>query len=500
MAADATKRAYRNLLDRVRRISNVGEASSVLDWDQKVMMPAGGTKPRSAQLSTLSGIKHDLLTADETARLLGNIDEAALSETERAVLREVSREYHRAAAVPTALIEKLTEATSKALPVWEDARESDDYAAFEPTLERIVELRRQYAEHIDPDRDPYEVLFEEYEPYLGLETADRILNQLREGLGPLIETANRSDGQPGRDFEGTFAISRQETVARAALTALGYDWDRGRLDTSTHPFSMGNMYDARITTRYDESTPFESLSSTIHEYGHAAYSLGLPEEWYGTPIGEPRDLTIHESQSRFWENHIGRSKGFWQYFLPTVKEEFPALAEYSVTDIFGTINRMYPENPIRVEADEVTYHMHIVVRYEIEQGLLRGEIGVDEVPGLWNEKMEAYLGLTPESDSVGCLQDIHWSGGSFGYFPTYSLGSVLAAQLDATARQDLNEFEAHVTAGEFGPILGWLREHIHRHGARYTTPELIQRATGQGLQAQYFLEYVDAKVKALYGK
>lgn len=499
MPSVASNRAYEALLDRVKRLSNVQEASSILRWDQQVMMPEGGTKARSAQRSTLSGIQHQILTSDETGQLLAEIEDSELNADQAAVVREVRREYERADAVPSSLVEEITEVTSGALPVWEQARETDDYAAFEPTLERIVELQRDYAHHIDPDRDPYEVLFEEYEPYLGLDTAERILGRLRDALGDIIDRTKESPHTPGRAFEDSYPVPAQEAVSRAALTALGYDWDRGRLDTSTHPFSMGNMYDARITTRFDEAKPLESLMSTIHEYGHAAYSLGLPEEWYGTPLGEHRDLTVHESQSRFWENHIGRSREFWEFFLPTIHGELPQLADYSVDDIYGAINRVYPENPIRVEADEVTYHLHIVVRFEIERDLIRGDIGIDEVPGIWNDKMARYLGVRPETDTKGCLQDIHWSAGSFGYFPTYSLGSVLAGQLHARAVTEVSDYASVVEAGEFDRILGWLRDRIHRHGQRFTTPELIEQATGEALQASYFLEYVEEKVGVLYG-
>ncbi|MEF8908530.1 MAG: carboxypeptidase M32 [Haloarculaceae archaeon] len=479
----------------VERMSYVQDAAGLLNWDQQVMMPEGGTPARSKQQSALSAVTHEMLTDDELAGYLDELEDADLDAEQQAVVREVRRKHERAKRVPEELVERLSRKTSEALPVWEQAREDSEFAQFEDELEELVQLRREYAEAIDPDRDPYEVLFEEYEPYLGIDTAERVLERLAEELPPLVDDIADSDVDLADPFEGTYDVDTQEEMVRDALDLLGYDFERGRLDTSTHPFTMGTQFDARVTTRFDPENPLESVGPTVHEFGHATYMQGLPQEDYGTPLGDDRDLTVHESQSRFWENHVGRSEAFWELFAPTVEDHLGV----SVTPraCYEVANEVYDDNPIRVEADELTYHMHIILRFEIERDLIRGDLEVSEVPAVWNDRMEEYLGFRPDNDAEGCLQDIHWTHGSFGYFPTYTLGSVLAAQIDAAVREDI-DLDARVRAGEFDPIREWLREHVHSHGARYTTPELVEEATGEPFTADHFLDYVDEKYRALY--
>jgi len=489
--------AYDAFLQHVRQFNYLHDAAGLLHWDQQVMMPDEGTPARSKQSSTLSTLHHDMLVDDDLADWLDDLEGADLAADRAAVVREVRREQERARAVPRDLVERISETTSEALPVWEEAKAQDDWAAFEDDLAEIVDLRREYAHEIDPDRDPYEVLFEDYEPYLPLETAEAVLGRLAEELPPLIDEIADSDTDLANPFAGgTYPQADQEALVREALTEVGYDWDRGRLDPAPHPFSLGNQFDARVTTRYDEEDPLgQAITSTIHEFGHASYSLGLPEEEYGTPLGDSRDMTVHESQSRFWENHVGRSRPFWEFFAPRVEEHLGVDA--SPRRFYEAANRIHGDNVIRVEADELTYHMHIVLRFEIERDLIRGDLEVEEVPQVWNDKMEAYLGVTPEAEGDGALQDIHWAQGSMGYFPTYSLGSMLGAQLAAAIRDEL-PFTEHVREGEFGPILDWQREQVHRHGCRYTTPDLIESATGEGLTADYFLEYAESKFGDLY--
>jgi carboxypeptidase Taq len=496
----ATEPAYDDLLDRIGRINNVSHAKELLSWDQQVMMPEGGTPARSRQLSALSAVEHDLLTADELGALLDELEGSALDDDQAAVVREVRREQERAVRVPTDLVERISAASSEALTAWREAKEADDFDAFAPHLAELVELKRQYAEHIDPSRDPYEVLFEEYEPCLPLSHAEDVLTDLRDAVVPLVDEIRASDAELATDtFTGTFAAERQEELMREALDRLGYPWERGRLDEAPHPFSTGTSYDARITTRYDESDPIGALLSTVHEFGHATYTLGLPDDAYGTPLGEARDLSIHESQSRLWENHVGRSTAFWEGFLPTVVETFPDVADVSVRDAYEAVNAVDPSNLVRVEADELTYHLHIVLRFEIERDLIRGDLAVDEVPAVWSEKMESYLGVRPETDAEGCLQDIHWSHGSFGYFPTYSLGSVVAAQLFDAAERDIDGIEGQIRDGDFDPLHEWLTEHVHRHGKRYETNELVRRATDEDVAADAFVDYANEKYGELYG-
>ncbi|RLM51600.1 MULTISPECIES: carboxypeptidase M32 [unclassified Halorubrum] len=492
--------AYDALLDRVERWNAVGSASGVLGWDQQVMMPEGGTPARSKQLSALSSVHHDMVTDDETGELLDELDDADLTDEQAAVVREVRREYERADAVPVELVEEISETGSEALQAWEEAKAEDDFETFAPYLEKHVELKREYAEHIDPDRDPYEVLFEEFEPCLSMERAESILTELREALVPMIEDIRASDVELAVDtFEGTFSEDEQEALSRDALELVGYDFDRGRLDVSSHPFTAGNQFDCRVTTRFDEEDPLGAVGSTIHEFGHAQYNLGLPQEHFGTPLGESRDLSVHESQSRLWENHVGRSEAFWQEFLPVFQEHFPQTEEASVRDAYEAFNQVYEDNLIRVEADELTYHLHIVIRFEIERDLIRGDLDVEDVPEVWNDKYEEYLGIRPDTDSEGCLQDIHWSHGNFGYFPTYSLGSVMAAQLFEAAEADIDDLDAKIADGEFGDLHDWLGENVHRHGSRYETNELVKRATGEDFSADAFLDYVDEKYGELYG-
>lgn len=500
MATDATQttESYDELTDRYERITNIQGAAGILNWDQEVMMPKGGTPARSAQLSTLSATSHELLTEDEMGDALKAADNADLSEKEEAVVREIRRQRERATRVPTELVEEISRTTSEALPVWKEAKAEDDFSKFAPILEELLDLKRDYANYIDPDRPAYEVLFEDYEPYLGIDTVERILDRLREELVPLIEAVGESNVELARPFEGTFDADTQEALTRDALDTLGYDWDRGRLDTAPHPFSMGTQFDARVTTRYDEEDMLGALTSTIHEFGHATYTLGLPDEEYGTPLGENRNLSVHESQSRLWENHVGRSQPFWSLFLPTVKDRFSGLDDVTARDAYEAANRVYDDNLIRVEADELTYHMHIVLRFEIERELIEGDLDVSDVPHVWNDKMEEYLGVRPDTDAEGCLQDIHWSHGTFGYFPTYSLGSVLSAQLYASAEEDIENLDGDIESGEFDALHDWLTENVHRHGQRYTTPDLIEEATGESFTADYFLDYVNEKYGALY--
>jgi len=491
--------AYQELLDEIERVNAVQSASEILSWDQQVMMPEGGTPARSKQLSTLSSLSHELLVDGPVGDLLDELEDVELTDDQEAVVREVRRQYVRAERVPRELVEEISEATSEALGAWESARENDDFAEFAPHLEQLVDLKRQYAEHIDPEADPYAVLFADYEPCLPLSQAESILDELRETLVPLIEEIRASEAELATDaFDGTYDTDTQEDLSREVLELLNYDFDRGRLDVSTHPFTSGNQFDCRVTTRFDENDPIGALTSTIHEFGHAYYTLGLPDDEFGTPLGDHRNLSVHESQSRLWENHIGRSEAFWSLLLPKFKNAFPEADGLSTHDAYEAANQVYDENFIRVEADELTYHLHIIVRFEIERELIGGELAVDDVPARWNELYEEYLGITPPSDAMGCLQDIHWSHGSFGYFPTYSLGSVMAAQLYAAAEDELGDLETKTKNGEFEQLGEWLRENIHRHGQRYETNDLVVEATGEDFSAEAFTDYVTEKYGELY--
>jgi carboxypeptidase Taq len=489
--------AYDDLLEQFKRVTYVNDGTSYLNWDQEVMMPDAGTPGRSKQLSALSGVSHDLLTDDDVGEHLAELDEDDLPQPEASVVREIRRQYERAAKVPRSLVERISEETSNALPVWKEARAESDWSKFAPHVETLVELKREYASHIDPDADPYAVLFADYEPYLDLSVAEAALERLREELVPLIADLQASDVDLADPFTGTYPEDDQMALCRDLLTTLGYDWDRGRIDVAPHPFSLGTQFDARVTTRFDEADPVGAIGSTIHEFGHATYTLGLPQDEYGTPLGQHRGLSVHESQSRLMENHVGRSKAFWDLAVDTVNDHLGTAI--SAREGYEAANQIYPDNLIRVEADELTYHMHIVLRFEIERALIAGDLDVSEVPQVWNEKMDEYLGVRPEEDANGCLQDIHWSHGSFGYFSTYSLGSVLAAQLFAAAERDIDDLDGKIRAGEFDPLHDWLTANVHSHGQRYETDDLVREATGEGFTADYFIEYATEKFGDLYG-
>ena len=499
MTDETAGEVYEAFEGQVKRANNVRAANMLLGWDQQVMMPEGGTPARSQQSSTLSSLYHEIVAGEEMAAHLDELDGADLDADQRVVVREVRREHERVRDVPDDLVSELSRTQSEAQEIWERAKREDDYSVFEPTFESLAELHTERAGHVDPETEPFEVMYQDGEPYLDLTRVEDLFEDLRDGLVPLIESIRDSETDLATDaLQGEFDEETQMALSEDALDLLGYDWSRGRLDTAAHPFTSGTQFDARVTTRFHDDDLVDALMATIHEFGHATYALGLPDEHYGTPLGQARSHGVHESQSRFWENHVGRTEAFWELFLPSAKERFPQLEGVSVEEAYEAVNQVYPDNLIRVEADELTYHLHIILRFETERELLAGEISVSEVPAVWNEKMESYLGIRPETDAEGCLQDVHWTR-MFASFQNYTVGSVLAAQLTAAAERDLGDLDSLIREGNFDPIHEWMTEHVHRHGQRYTTDELIEEATGEPLTADYFLDYVEAKYGELYG-
>jgi carboxypeptidase Taq len=492
----STSDTYDALLDRYRRVSNVRHADGVLMWDQQTVMPEGGTLARAEQRSTLSSVEHDLLTADELGRLLAEVDEESLAADERAAVREIRRQHERAVRVPDELVAEISRVESGAHETWVDAKADDDFDALAPTLERIVDLYRERAAHLDPDVHPFEAIYGDSEPHLPLSTVEEIFADLKETIVPLVDEIRAADELP-TPFEGTYDEDAQYALSEDVLDRLGYDWSRGRLDTSAHPFTFGTQFDCRVTTRFDESDPLAGLTSTVHEFGHATYNLGLPQDRYATPLGESGSHGVHESQSRFFENHVGRTRPFWEGFVGVANDRLGSDA--SAEAAYAAVNRVKPDNVIRVEADELTYHLHILVRFETEKALLGGDIEVSEVPAVWNGKMEEYLGVRPETDAEGCMQDIHWTAGYLAAFQNYTVGSVLAAQLDAAMREELADVDALIRDGEFGPMHEWLAENVHRRGRRYPTDELVAEVTGESLSADAFCDYATAKFESLYG-
>jgi carboxypeptidase Taq len=495
--------AYDDLLERYERVamlSRFGGAGGVLGWDQQVMMPEGGTPARAKQLSTLSSIEHDILTDEATGELIDAASDGNLSDEQQAAVREIRRRYERQSKVPGDLVEEISQRSAEAQEIWQDAKAESDFDHFAPTLEELRDLQVERAEHVDPDKSPYTVMHEDGERDIPLEKVEEIFDQLREELVPLIaDVRERGDDLPAPFREhGPYDEDDQMALSQDVLDLLGYDREHGRLDTSPHPFTSGNQFDCRITTRFREDDPIDALTATIHEFGHATYQLGLPKEQYGSPLGQSQSSGIHESQSRFWENHVGRTREFWELFLPTMQDQFPELDGVTVDEAYRAVNRIYPDNRIRVEADELTYHFHIILRHEVGRAFVEGDIDVEGIPRVWNDKMEEYLGVRPDDDAEGCLQDIHWTS-RFAAFQGYTLGSVLAAQLDAAMRRDVDDVDGKIREGHFEPMLAWMRENVHRHGRRYPADELIEVATGEPLTADYFVEYARSKFTYLYG-
>ncbi|MFB6219995.1 MAG: carboxypeptidase M32 [Halolamina sp.] len=493
--------AYERLHDRAERAGGLETIDNLLFWDQQVMMPEGGTPGRSMQRGLVSSLQHEAFVGDDVAAWLDAVEDADLTDDESAVVREVSREHERRSAVPQELEERRNSAVSRANDAWEQAREKDDYGTFAPYLEELVELTREQAERIDPDREPFDVILGEYEPYLNVERVEAVFEELKGTLVPLIRDIRESDADPGGVFaeHGPYDEETQMALSEDALSFVGCDWERARLDTSTHPFSYGNRHDMRITTRFHEESIVGGLSSSLHEYGHASYEHGLDEEAFPGPLGQSRSHGIHESQSRFWENHVGRTEAFWEQFLPVVTNHFPRLADVTPREAYEAANRVNEQNLIRVAADEVTYHLHVLVRFEIERALVNGDLDVADVPEVWNDKYEEYLGIRPETDTEGVLQDIHWSIGRIGSFQGYTLGTVFAAQLTHALEADLGESVTALVADQrFDDLRNWMNENVHAHGKRYETDELVVAATGEELTAEYFLAYVTEKYDDLY--
>lgn len=492
--------SYEDFEDEVNILVNLEQAATFLNWDEEVMMPENGVKPRSKQKSTLSKVRHEKLTSNRLDELIESVDEDSLNHNQQANLREIKREREKMLEVPGELVEKISQKESECVDVWKKAKEKDDFKMFAEELRELVKLKREYAAALNEDKEPYKALYQDYEPYLGFERMESILQELKENLNPMIDRIKDSDAELTTDaFKGDFDEDKEMEVNKEIVKEMGFPESKGRVDLSAHPFTLGNSFDTRITTRIIEGDLTGSIMPTIHEGGHALYNLGVPEKYYGTPRGQPRELSIHESQSRLWENQLGRSKEFWKHTLPKLKDRFPEeFEETTIEDCYESVNQVYDDNLTRVEADELTYHMHIIIRFEIGRKLINGEIEVENLPEIWDEKMNEYLGITPETDAEGVMQDIHWAWGSFGYFPTYTLGSVISAQLYNKLEEEVEQPEEKIENGEFEPILEWLRENIHQKGRLLKTEELVEEATGEKPNAGPFLNYIEEKYSKLY--
>lgn len=485
-------------------VSDLRSASALLGWDQQTYMPPGGAGARAMQLATLSRLAHDKFVSEE----LGETLELAKAEVEGmdpdsdefCLVRITDRDYQKEIKVPSEWVGEFSRVTALAHQDWEKARAESNFTLFEPRLEKIVGLRREYANFFTPYDHIYDPLLDDYEP--GMKAADvkSVFDTLRPRLIALVQAiAERGNPVDDAPLHQSFEEKKQWDFGIEVAKAIGYDFNRGRQDKAVHPFTTGfGTGDIRITTRFDPEFLNTALFGTMHEAGHAMYEQGVDPKLDRTPLGTSTSLGIHESQSRMWENLVGRSKVFWKAFLPRLQEYFPEqLGEVNLNDFYRMINKV-ERSLIRVEADEATYDMHIMLRFELEISLMDGSLAVKDLPQAWNKKFEEFLDITPPDDAEGVLQDIHWSGGMIGYFPTYALGNLIAAQLWNKINDDIPELEYKIGKAEFGDLLAWLQEHIHRHGAKYEPLDLLKRATGQSLDAEPYLQYLERKFGEIY--
>lgn len=499
-----TTETYDELVTRLREAATLGSCASVLGWDEQAYMPKGGAEHRANQLGMLSGMVHDKATDPRIGELLSALEESSdfddADSPMAANVREARRDYDRATKLPKRLVEEMSRVTSLGQQAWIEAKPKNDFASFQPWLEQIVDLKREEAEAVGYDDVPYDALLDTYEPGASTKSVEATFAALRDELVPLVRAIAESPVEPDVSIvKRPYPTDVQRTLGLEAAAAIGFDFDRGRLDVAAHPFCSGiGPGDCRLTTRYDERFLPMAFFGTLHEAGHGIYEQGLDPDAYGTPLGEACSLGIHESQSRMWENLVGRSRAFWDHFYPRTQESLPdSLGNVPVDKFHAAVNDVRPSF-IRVEADEVTYNLHIMLRFELEQPLISGDLAPADVPGAWNEKFESYLGLVPENHADGCLQDIHWSAGLIGYFPTYALGNLYGAQLFDAAETALGDLPAAFARGEFGPLKQWLNENVHRPGRRYTPTDLVERVSGKPLSHEPLMRRLHAKFDALY--
>jgi len=497
MPADFTP--YRKLLKRVREISYLGSSAAALTWDVETYMPPKGLAFRAEQLAYLGSEAHRMFTSKKVGQLIAECEQHGFppESDEAANVREWRRKYDRATKVPARLVEKLERTRTLAREAWKSAREQSKFRLFKPHLKKILDLNRQMADCWGYKESPYDALMEGYETGATASELRALFATLRPAIVAVLGPAReRSTAIPANLLQGHYPVAAQQAFNQKVASAIGFDFQAGRVDTTTHPFcETVGPGDCRLTTRYDEQNFAQSLYGVLHEAGHGMYEQGLLAEHYGTPLGSAASLGIHESQSRLWENHVGRSPAFWEYWHPVACEHFPDLKKFSPAQVSAAVNRVSPSF-IRVEADQVTYDLHIILRFEIESKLVEGALDVTDVPACWNEEFEKSFGLKVARDADGCLQDIHWSIGLMGYFPTYTLGNLNAAQLMRRAAQENPALDGELARGQYASLLKWLREKIHSHGSRHTPAELMKQATGEPTQSSYHLDYLKNKFVA----
>ena len=488
---------YRKLL---RGIADIRYAAAVLQWDQETYMPPKGVNSREQQIATLSATAHKLFTNQKTGSLLDDLlSSNELTENERRNVELSLDDFKKAKKLPSEFVRSMSIASSQSFQYWIQARKANSFGVFEKSLDNLFKLKIQQAEYLGYEKHPYDALLNDYERGCTVELLDNTFLSVRQPLIDLLDKI-RNSPQVSEDFlHRHFPRNAQWDFGMELVRKLGFDFDAGRQDISEHPFTTNfSSKDVRITTRIDENNFGSMTWSCIHELGHALYEQGLPDEEYGLPLGEYASLSIHESQSRLWENNVGRSSRFWNGYFPTLVKHFPDQFEnIDVSTFYKGINKVQPTF-IRTEADELTYHFHVMIRYELEKMLVEQNLSTKDIPAFWNEKYHQYLGLTVPDDKTGCLQDVHWSHGSLGYFPTYSLGSFYAAQFYASAKKQLNSLEDDIANGETNTLLNWLRVNVHQHGRKYTSEQLCEQISGETLNVNYFLENVTKKYQDIY--
>jgi len=491
------------LKEKLGEVADIGRAASVLSWDQQVNMPPGGNEARGRQLATLSKIAQEKFITDEVGKLIDDLKQELNGDhasDEAALVRVAARNYDKAIRVPPEFIAEQAIVSSRAFEAWVEARSKSDFSIFRPHLEKVLELVHKYISFFPPAEHPYDTLLDDYEP--GMKTADvkAIFDGLRPKQVELIK-AITSRRQVKDDFLfKKYNEKKLMDFGERVITKFGYDWSRGRQDKAAHPFETTfSVNDVRITTRYEDDNPIAMLFSTMHESGHAMYEQGINPNYERTPLAGGTSLAVHESQSRMWENLVGRSLPFWEHFYPELKKTFPRKLEgVSLKSFYKAINKVEP-SLIRVNADEATYNLHIMLRLELEIAMVEGKVAIKDLPEIWNTKMQDYLGVTPPNDAKGVLQDIHWSGGAIGYFSTYALGNLISAQLWEKINADIHDLDDQIRKGDFSQLLDWLRKNIHQYGHKYEPQTLVEEITGSKITYEPYIRYLTNKYGEIYG-
>lgn len=495
-----TSNLYTQYKATLQKIADVKYASAVLQWDQETYLPAKGNEIRGRQIATLNELAHEKFTGEEFGILLNElINKDGLTPVEKRNAELSLYDYNKNKKLPSAFVRQMSEAVNKSFHAWIQARKENSFSIFQQPLQEIILLKKQEADLLGYETHPYNALMNDYDRGLTVDTVDTLFTSLKPQLLELLQKINTEPPVVDSFLHQHFDKEKQWQFGIEILKRMHFDFEAGRQDISEHPFTTNfNSNDVRITTRINENDFANMLWSCIHEGGHALYEQGLPESEYGLPLGEYCSLSIHESQSRLWENCIGRGEAFWQHNYPLLQKYFPAqLKNITGQQFYKAINQVKP-SLIRTEADEVTYHFHVMIRYEIEKMLIEGSIAAKDIPACWNEKYKKYLGVTVPDDKQGCLQDVHWSHGSFGYFATYSIGSLYAAQIYSAISLEISSLNTDISAGNLQPVLDWLKLHIYDYGRFYNSEELCEKATGQKLNAQHFINYATVKFQNIY--